>query len=830
MPCGLVPQLAGGAACYTARMADPAKELIRLAMERFGNLWPAEAKMLRAAAEGRSVDLSASADDEDLGTASASGGWYSSDERRFIRIGPSTERILGPGSTWGEWEQWGSHRTIRSALFRWLCVEATATSMVHRSGLWVRHGHFLGKLDLAGAHVPFGMRLHACAIPEGVILREANIGVVGLFGCFVFSVDARDVRCRGGFLLRRLARVDSMLNVSNARIEGDLDLRASEFGVRGVRTAIDAESIVVEGSVRLGYRCRLHGAVNLRGAKIGSDVRCDGASFTMLEEYRSEPAFVLDGAIVEGNVALGGSFNANAPMSLRDASIRGGLELCGRQYGSTSCGVAINGSGVRVGRHVVIGRVREEESASGESSTDVFGALDLCGAQIGGDLSCDETSIHHKGDCSVLLSDSRVDGSVRFSRLAANGEMQARGARVAGSFEIIGSIDGDGDIALDARDLRVDGGLHLVLWARGTVSIRSVRIGRYARIAGTLRENIRIALDATDMVVAGTLQLGHGLDAAGLIDVASARLAELELNGMRVDGSVSLRSAAIERRLALSVDTTIRGVLDLSGADIASLDDRPDAWERVNEVRLLGCHVRSLSSEAPCDAALRIRLIERGLAGGFSPQPYRDMAHVLAQMGHGDESVKVRQAQYTARRTYDKPRSFWDLGSGVKYWWRWLVIRLLGCGYNRLGPLYAMFVLWLIGGLVFQAANRQGLMVPASDQVLTTSEYQQESGHKVPIDYQPMNVWTYSADAMLPFIDLHQERFWLPKRDPDPVRWRAIANLDRGTVFGYPFPDAGRFVRWYLWFHIAAGWVLSTLFVVGLSGIVKNEDGKSRDE
>lgn len=41
-----------GTGCYAARMADPAKELIRLAMGRFGNLWPAEAKMLRAAAEG----------------------------------------------------------------------------------------------------------------------------------------------------------------------------------------------------------------------------------------------------------------------------------------------------------------------------------------------------------------------------------------------------------------------------------------------------------------------------------------------------------------------------------------------------------------------------------------------------------------------------------------------------------------------------------------------------------------------------------------------------------------------------------------------------------
>lgn len=38
-------------------MPDPARELIRLAMERFGNLWPAEAKTLRAAAEGTTANV-----------------------------------------------------------------------------------------------------------------------------------------------------------------------------------------------------------------------------------------------------------------------------------------------------------------------------------------------------------------------------------------------------------------------------------------------------------------------------------------------------------------------------------------------------------------------------------------------------------------------------------------------------------------------------------------------------------------------------------------------------------------------------------------------------
>jgi len=31
----------------------------------------------------------------------------------------------------------------------------------------------------------------------------------------------------------------------------------------------------------------------------------------------------------------------------------------------------------------------------------------------------------------------------------------------------------------------------------------------------------------------------------------------------------------------------------------------------------------------------------------------------------------------------------------------------------------------------------------------------------------------------------------------------------------------GRLLRWYLWFHILAGWTLTPLFFAGLSGLVR---------
>ena len=33
----------------------------------------------------------------------------------------------------------------------------------------------------------------------------------------------------------------------------------------------------------------------------------------------------------------------------------------------------------------------------------------------------------------------------------------------------------------------------------------------------------------------------------------------------------------------------------------------------------------------------------------------------------------------------------------------------------------------------------------------------------------------------------------------------------------------GRLLRWYLWFHILAGWVLTPLMFAGLSGLIRVE-------
>jgi len=59
----------------------------------------------------------------------------------------------------------------------------------------------------------------------------------------------------------------------------------------------------------------------------------------------------------------------------------------------------------------------------------------------------------------------------------------------------------------------------------------------------------------------------------------------------------------------------------------------------------------------------------------------------------------------------------------------------------------------------------------------------------------------YSADTLLPIVDLEMQRFWLPdERTP------------RGAL-----------TRAYLWIQIATGWALSLLAVAGFSGLVRSD-------
>jgi hypothetical protein len=156
------------------------------------------------------------------------------------------------------------------------------------------------------------------------------------------------------------------------------------------------------------------------------------------------------------------------------------------------------------------------------------------------------------------------------------------------------------------------------------------------------------------------------------------------------------------------------------------------------------------------------------------------------------------------------------------YWWRLNLLRIwdgvVGAtiGYGRQPQRAALWAagFLLFGWLVFAWAGGHDEVRPNAIPVLRGAEWTECAVHpgyrsqlacywdrKEASSYPRFNALVYSADALLPFVDLEMRGYWIP----DERGWR------------------GWLARNYLWFHIAAGWALSLLAVAGFSGLIKSD-------
>jgi hypothetical protein len=71
----------------------------------------------------------------------------------------------------------------------------------------------------------------------------------------------------------------------------------------------------------------------------------------------------------------------------------------------------------------------------------------------------------------------------------------------------------------------------------------------------------------------------------------------------------------------------------------------------------------------------------------------------------------------------------------------------------------------------------------------------------LPADYPAFQPLLYSADVLLPIVNLQQKDYWAPNSAGPRGHW----------------------ARLYLPFHILAGWFFTTLFVVGVTGLIRRE-------
>jgi hypothetical protein len=583
-------------------------------------------------------------------------------------------------------------------------------------------------------------------------------------------VDPRGVQVHG-------ARVDSALDLSFAHVPFPLALNCcslrEEIRLRFLRIptialngswvrSINAECAEVEGTVSLSNGFCSEGEVQLVGAAIGNSLDCGAGRF------RNFPAKALraDRIRVRGSVFLRNAFVAEGEVRLLGAEIGGNLE-CNDGTFSNPTGTALGADRASVQGSVFL---RDGFAAKGE--------VRLLGARVGGNVECNGGNF--KRGTGLALNAERISVKGNFflhGGFTAEGEVHLRGAHIGNNLACdAGVFKNPGGTALNADGINVRGYVSLRngLTAEGEVNFLSAQIGDNLECdGGSFLNSAGKALNADRINVQGDISLR---------------------NGFTAEGEVSLASSLTKGTLVWTeVKNPQRASLNLSHATAGAILDDQASWPPPAKLSLDGFvydHIISGLTNA------KSRLAWLALQVPFTPGPYRQLAKVMRNSGFDRGALRVL---FTMEDRLWKEERFFPMGL-LRLPLRWVV----GYGYYPLRALLGLVILMLIGWGVFAGARSAGALAPKDQKAYDIFK---TSGH-APSYYEPFSPLVFSIENSLPLVRLGQIDYWQPDPSPSP---------------GHPLLTAPRLLFGFQRLQVLLGWVLATLFVAGVSGIVQKQ-------
>ena len=233
-------------------------------------------------------------------------------------------------------------------------------------------------------------------------------------------------------------------------------------------------------------------------------------------------------------------------------------------------------------------------------------------------------------------------------------------------------------------------------------------------------------------------------------------------------------------------------IVNLSGASARTLLDDEQSWPAPGKLSLDGFDYRAIATDSPRKASIRLKWL--GLQPGFYPQPYRQLAKVMREGGNDAGAVTVLIAMEDSRLA--NSGTFWRI-------WGGFLKGTIGYGHRPLLTLFWSLTVVLLGWAFAAMGARTGVMRPT---------WPESVPHSLEASYEEFHPLIYSLDVFLPFVDLHQEHYWWPDA-------RASGHF---ALFGHDMRISGRILRYYLWLQVIAGWLLSAIFVAGVTGLLRN--------
>ena len=462
----------------------------------------------------------------------------------------------------------------------------------------------------------------------------------------------------------------------------------------------------------------------------------------------------------------------------------------------------------------------------------------LLGAKISGDITCTDAEF-----CAIDLSlhcdGAEIGGSVFLDGgFQALGAVRLPGVKIDKNLECRNGYFAKHNESILAQNAQIGGNLFLDqgFQAAGEVDFRNAHIGGNVYCSDAIFSCKNQALVFNRAVIDGMVLLGKGLMSAGQMSFAGAKIGrDFSVQGVSLEGnpSLQLRNAEIRGTLTWRGIKYANGQLDLTGTSCRDFSFDEYSWKKPKEIKLTDFTYKSFT-ELPlgADGDFWREWLEKQpkshLQTKFRPKPYEYLADILSDMGNDEESRAVRiekqkrQTMFIHKHQPRPRRPIARILRRLNIFWRSAVLGpFIDYGYRPGKAGLYLIAIGFVGALIYWWAAAAGIITAANP--LVYKEAYENGGiispeckdnwvytssncaNSMPSEHSEFQPFWYSFDVLLPVVNLRQQDDWSPR----------VTHVDGSNWW------AGRLVRWWEWFQIAAGWVLSLLFVSAIGGVIK---------
>lgn len=609
---------------------------------------------------------------------------------------------------------------------------------------------------------------------EQALLRAACLGEVAALGTTAPSTPSDANRVRARFLRFLL-------------LGGDVQAPLHEGGVRlcgaYVEGALDLAGCRLPGNLDLKH-CTLTQAILVQDARVSGLVALDGCNVP--------DGLSADRMQCEGGLYLRNGFRAGATVRLLGTQIGGQLDCGGGQFEAKS------GQALSADRAVIKGSVFLSEGFKAQAE------VRLLGAQIDGNLTC------INGQFEAMDGDAlSVDGAViRGDVFLSNGFRACADVRLPGT-----QIGGD----LDCSGGRFEPTSSSALW-----------------------------LDRA--VIHGGVFMNGGFKADATVRLLGAHInGDFTCRGGHFAApSIGLHAQGAEIRGAWLFDQMVAPVRVIAASmQVGVLVDDIKAWAEGSV--LAGFRYGAFGGRAPTTARQRLDWLHKQTpsdlggqgsnANSFRPQPWHQLQRALREMGHAEDARLIGIAYEEHLRRIGH---IGESPEGTSRWLatpkrctaeslHWLFGVLAGYGYRPLRLLAWLLGVWLVSAALFWrlALPPFNALAPSEPLVFQNPAYSacQPDQTRPPAnwylcgplrgEYATFSPLAFSADILLPVVDLGQEKTWGAFVPTPRESWTS-------ELFTHWHP--GHLVRLWGWFETLFGWICSLLLVAILSGFARRSE------